>query len=708
MNRPPDDRLFAVTWPASRAGEALCAMAQHAGLPLRSALDILPAGDASVEELGASLDAVAERAGLQVTQLFASLDEIAALLAESGPVLLRLRLGDTARVLAVVGGQRRAVSVLASDLAVSRIPVADVIDAIRAPFESPVVGDIERMLAPVRLGARAERRARRALLDARLKSARFRGCWAVGLPPGAPIRAHVMDTRLVQRIAGLALAQIAQYALFVLSWWLLGRGVLQGTVDRGWILGWLLLLVSLIPLRLLVTWLQGTTAIAAGAWLRRRLLRGVFRIDRQELRRKGAGGWFSAIVESAAIDSLALGGGMAAVFALLELALAAAVLAAGASPLQVPLLTVWTALAVIAAWTYYRRRRVWTTERLGASERLLETMAGHRTQAVQNPRGDRSREDEGLVRYLDAGHSMDSAALTLTAVIPRGWLVVALAVLSLSFTDGATPERLAIALGGILLAHRSLQRLASGLSNLTGAAISVNAVLDLARAAARTEQPPIAEALVTRPAQGAAERSGAMIRDLGFRYRERAEPVLQACNLTIAPGSRVLLEGPSGSGKTTLASMLAGLHAPDSGLVTMNGLDRAALGDRAWRSRVVMAPQPHDNYLVTGTLAFNLLLGRPWPPERGDLVEAEAVCRELGLGELLERLPGGLQQMVGETGWQLSQGERVRVFLARALLQKPELLILDESFSALDAENVDRAIRTVLHRAPTVLAIAHP
>jgi ATP-binding cassette subfamily B protein len=66
-----------------------------------------------------------------------------------------------------------------------------------------------------------------------------------------------------------------------------------------------------------------------------------------------------------------------------------------------------------------------------------------------------------------------------------------------------------------------------------------------------------------------------------------------------------------------------------------------------------------------------------------------------------------LHQVIGETGWQLSQGERVRVFLARALLQRPELLVLDESFSALDAENVDRAMRCVTNRAQTVLAIAH-
>lgn len=110
---------------------------------------------------------------------------------------------------------------------------------------------------------------------------------------------------------------------------------------------------------------------------------------------------------------------------------------------------------------------------------------------------------------------------------------------------------------------------------------------------------------------------------------------------------------------------------------------------------------------MSGSLAFNLLMGGRWPAGEADLIRAEEVCRELGLGELLDRMPGGVHQAVGETGWQLSQGERTRVFLARALLQCPGLLLLDEPFSALDPENVDRALRCVQLRAPTVLAVAH-
>ena len=71
-------------------------------------------------------------------------------------------------------------------------------------------------------------------------------------------------------------------------------------------------------------------------------------------------------------------------------------------------------------------------------------------------------------------------------------------------------------------------------------------------------------------------------------------------------------------------------------------------------------------------------------------------------------MPAGMQQMVGEAGWMLSHGERSRLFIARALLQDPDLVILDESFAALDPENLTQALASVLRRARTVMVIAHP
>ncbi len=101
-------------------------------------------------------------------------------------------------------------------------------------------------------------------------------------------------------------------------------------------------------------------------------------------------------------------------------------------------------------------------------------------------------------------------------------------------------------------------------------------------------------------------------------------------------------------------------------------------------------------------------MGRRWPPHPEDVEAAESVCRELGLDDLLARMPAGLLQLVGETGWQLSHGERSRLYMARALLQGADLVILDESFAALDPETLHRCLRCVLKRAATVLVIAHP
>jgi len=196
--------------------------------------------------------------------------------------------------------------------------------------------------------------------------------------------------------------------------------------------------------------------------------------------------------------------------------------------------------------------------------------------------------------------------------------------------------------------------------------------------------------------------------DLTFRYGERTRAILANCSLEIRAGDRVLVEGSSGGGKSTLAALLTGMREAESGLVLAGGLDRKTVGSTGWRRRVVSAPQFHENHVLTGTFAFNLLMGRSWPPTQQDLSEAEELCRALGLSDLLERMPSGLFQMVGETGWQLSHGERSRLFMARALLQGADLTILDESFGALDPETLAECLQCALTRVPTLMVIAHP
>jgi ATP-binding cassette, subfamily B, bacterial len=345
---------------------------------------------------------------------------------------------------------------------------------------------------------------------------------------------------------------------------------------------------------------------------------------------------------------------------------------------------------------------------------LVERMVGHRTRlAQQAPERWHQGEDQALDRYLNLSKEVDQTGVLLLALVPQAWLLIGVLGLTPAFVSGSgSPTTLAVGIGGILLAHQALKRLAMGLQHLTGACISWKQVAPLFRAAGRSqgEQTITSASIGVTTAPGQHNKNSAFFEthDLTFRYPQGSEPVLRGCDLRIALGDRLLLEGSSGGGKSTLASLLMGLRPPQSGLLLAGGLDRRTLGTEGWRKLVSAAPQFHENHVLTGTFSFNLLMGRCWPPRPEDLEEAESICRQLGLDDLLKSMPAGLLQVVGETGWQLSHGERSRLYIARALLQGSDLVVLDESFASLDAENLQRALSCVLDRAPTLLVIAHP
>lgn len=701
-------QIVSAAWPLASLPEAFRMVAARYGIA--AAAQSAPAAPPpSDEQLSPWLESQARRTGLQAEQTFASLDELETLLRRGAPLIVRLTGFDEPSFLVVVASDRRRLDALAPDGSTCTLRTRSVVALIRSPFEARTAAPVDALVDRMNLRGRWREAARHAMVRDRLAAIRFRSCWMLRLPAGGAIWNDAGAARLGVQVATLAGAYVAQYGCFVASWWLLGQAMMDEAGISGWLLGWLLLLVSVIPLRVLVAWEQGALAIKVGTWLRRRLLRGAFQVDRQHLKRRGVGQLFSAAVEAAALDTTALTGGLSATFALVEILGAASVLWLGASRILPLALLAWTLVAGGIGWLYLVNRRAWTAQRFAMAHDLLESMMGHRTRiAQQHADAQHVHEDHALDRALELGLRMDRRGLWLTAIIPRGWLVVALAALVPGIADGAAgASAVAVSLGGTVLAYRALYRLTAGVVHIAGAVLAAESIRPLLAAG---RQPSAVSPVTDRTGWiPASQRQHAVIhaRDLVFRYRQHGEPVLAGASLTIEPGARYLLEGDSGSGKTTFASLLAGLDRPESGLILSNGLDRQALGDAGWRSRVVMAPQPHDNYLMGASLAFNLLMGRRWPPEEEDLAEAEVICRELGLGDLLDRLPAGLDQVVGETGWQLSQGECARVFLARALLQRPALLVLDEPFATLDPENIDRALRTIAARSVSVLAIAH-
>ncbi|MDA1259363.1 MAG: ABC transporter ATP-binding protein [Planctomycetota bacterium] len=188
-----------------------------------------------------------------------------------------------------------------------------------------------------------------------------------------------------------------------------------------------------------------------------------------------------------------------------------------------------------------------------------------------------------------------------------------------------------------------------------------------------------------------------------FGAAENAAPVLSVRSLVVARGERVALMGESGSGKTTILNLVGGLLTPDAGSVEVAGSDLATLSEAArdrFRARHVGYLFQTFHLLDGWTARENVELGASFTGRRAEAGRAEALLREVGLGERLGHWPR-----------QLSVGQQARVALARALINKPEVLLADEPTGALDHANGATVLRTILDSArvagSTVLCATH-
>lgn len=703
-----DERLAIDTaaWPAARVADALTVMARHAGLaPEAVTIEEAPALPRDRQE--AWIDACANRLHLEAERLEIGYGDLDAALASARHLLVPIAVADEPadRFLIVVGPGR----LLTPDLRRVRVRTAALREAIcRAREADPAVA-ADALLDDVGVAPARRARARTILLAQQLADVHI-VAWRLRPAADGPMRALVADARLGGPLAALALLHGLYLLFWVAAWWLVGNAVLEGRLDYGWLTAWGLLLITLVPLRVAALRLQGRVAVAAGALLKARLLTGALRLDPDAVLADGPGHLLGRVIESEAVESLALGGGFAAAVAAIEIAAAAIVLAAGYSGWMTLVLIAWCAVAAMIAWRYATRTAAWSTSRLAMTDTLVERMVGHRTRLAQEaPARWHEREDQELDLYVAASRGRDRAETALLAAIPQGWLVVGLLAIGPAFVaDGLTTSRLAAALGGVLLAARAFHRLASALWQILDARVAWRQIAPILAAVRPVERGAPTFAIAADPSMPSPNAPAVVLdaQSLVYRYPGRESAVLRRCHLRIAHGDRVLLEGASGGGKSTLIALLTGLRTPQAGLLLAGGLDRPTLGADGWRRRVVAAPQFHQNHVITGPLLFNLLMGRG-TFTKDDEQEALEICGELGLGPLIERMPGGLQQMVGETGWQLSQGERSRVFMARALLQRADLVVLDESFAALDPETLDAAVSCVIKRAPALLVVAH-
>jgi ABC-type multidrug transport system fused ATPase/permease subunit len=186
-------------------------------------------------------------------------------------------------------------------------------------------------------------------------------------------------------------------------------------------------------------------------------------------------------------------------------------------------------------------------------------------------------------------------------------------------------------------------------------------------------------------------------------YRHAGGRGVAGVSLSIAPGSFVGIAGPSGAGKTTLVDLMAGLLEPQAGSVSVGGVVLDAAGRAGWAAEVAYVPQ--DGFLFHDSVRRNLT----WSSPDASDAEIAASLEMAGATGIVARLGEGLETVIGERGGLLSGGERQRLGLARALLARPRLLVLDEAASAIDAAGEAELLARLaaLDPRPTILMITH-
>ncbi|HEX6966840.1 MAG TPA: peptidase domain-containing ABC transporter [Gemmatimonadaceae bacterium] len=190
---------------------------------------------------------------------------------------------------------------------------------------------------------------------------------------------------------------------------------------------------------------------------------------------------------------------------------------------------------------------------------------------------------------------------------------------------------------------------------------------------------------------------------VAFRYGSRGH-LFRDLSLEIPRGRLTAIVGESGSGKSTLAALLQRVYPVERGHIRIGDIDIAHVSPESLRRVIGVVSQ--DIHLFAGSILENIAAGELEP----DIPKVLGVCRRLGLGELLDAIPGGLYAPLGEHGVNLSGGQRQRIAIARTLYRDPEILILDEATSSLDSlaeRHVHQAVQAFLESGKTAIVIAH-
>ncbi|MFT4086689.1 MAG: ABC transporter ATP-binding protein [Gordonia sp. (in: high G+C Gram-positive bacteria)] len=352
-------------------------------------------------------------------------------------------------------------------------------------------------------------------------------------------------------------------------------------------------------------------------------------------------------------------------------------------------------------WVHHVNYRIERDVDLTDDEGSARVLEFAQRQPAVRAAGPGSLAEQAVRRSID-----EQARVKATSENRRGWGSTAMNLIVYAFLGAAVAVATAQLFGGRLTlgAYAGLLTTMTVLSGMVLRFLPHGRGIELAKIAVADLDAVLSQEPLPEPEASATPvDAGIEFDDVTFGYRDDGDPVLRGLSMTIPAGKTTAIVGPSGSGKSTILRLIARFWDVDSGAVRIGGVDLRDLRERDVADRLSMVFQ--EVYLFEDDLLENIRLGRPDASDDEVLAAAEAA----GVTEIADRLPSGFASSVGEGGSTLSGGERQRLSIARALLKKAPIMLLDEATAALDVENESLVQRTLAESCDgqTRVVVAH-
>lgn len=366
----------------------------------------------------------------------------------------------------------------------------------------------------------------------------------------------------------------------------------------------------------------------------------------------------------------------------------------------ITILVVWTSVTGTARRGPIRHKRKTLTSQLGGvvadiigNQQIVRFFATE-SQEIRNVNKARNEIEKVVQREID---------IIETESIKRQALLFAFQVLTMAICIWLYTHD-SVSIAALIFAVTYLGRLTGSLFDISPIIRGTEqAFLDAADITDIIDETP--EVVDEKDAKAlVVEKGGVSFKQVDFAYKDsQDQPVIADLNLTIKPGERVGLAGYSGGGKTTITKLILRFADVSTGRIEIDGQDISRVTQQSLRSNIAYVPQ--EAYLFHRSLRENVAYGRQHATDE----EVIAAIKRANAWEFVQKLPHGIETIVGERGVKLSGGQRQRIAIARAILKDAPILVLDEATSALDSESekLIQASLTELMKGRTSIVIAH-